>query len=155
MYLAMKSLHILAVVFLGNIITGVFWKRHGDRSHDPRIMAYTLERIIRSDRWFTIPGVVLIVIFGFGASGVGHLPILSTGWIWQSLILFVISGLAFMFQVAPLQKRLHTLALAGVEGGNLDRSAYERLSRRWEIWGAVATITPLAALVLMVIKPGA
>ena len=31
-YLVLKSLHVLSVVlFLGNIITGVFWKFHGDR----------------------------------------------------------------------------------------------------------------------------
>ena len=49
MYLAMKVLHVLAVVlFLGNIITGVFWKAHGDRTGDPRIIAHTLEGIIRA-----------------------------------------------------------------------------------------------------------
>jgi hypothetical protein len=30
-FLILKSLHIVSVVlFLGNIITGVFWKVHGD-----------------------------------------------------------------------------------------------------------------------------
>jgi len=60
-YLLLKAVHVLAVVlFLGNIVTGIFWKAHGDRTGDPRIMAHTLDGIIRSDRWFTIPGVVLI-----------------------------------------------------------------------------------------------
>jgi uncharacterized membrane protein len=86
-YLAMKTLHILAVVlFLGNIITGLFWKAHGDRTADPRIIAHTLEGIIRSDRWFTIPGVLLIVGFGVAAALLGRLPILGTGWIWQSIV---------------------------------------------------------------------
>lgn len=49
MYLAMKTLHVLAVVlFRGNIITGLFWKAHGDRTGDPRIIAHTLEGIIRA-----------------------------------------------------------------------------------------------------------
>ena len=31
-YFVLKSLHILSVViFIGNIVTGVFWKMHGDR----------------------------------------------------------------------------------------------------------------------------
>ena len=155
MYLAMKSLHILAVVlFLGNIITGLFWKAHADRTGDPRIMAHTLDGIIRSDRWFTMPGVTLIVIFGLGAAGVGHFPILHTSWIWQSIILITISGVAFMFQVAPLQKQLRAVAQAAIPGGKLDESTYRQLSRRWEIWGSVATLTPLAAMVLMVLKPG-
>lgn len=156
MYFAMKSLHILAVVlFLGNIITGLFWKAHGDRTGDPRIMAHTLDGIIRSDRWFTMPGVTLIVVFGLGAAGAGHFPILHTGWIWQSIVLILVSGAAFMFQVAPLQKQLRALAQAAAQNGKLDAAAYRQLSRRWEIWGSVATVTPLAAMVLMVLKPAA
>ncbi len=156
MYLALKSLHILAVVlFLGNIITGVFWKAHGDRTGDPRIMAHTLEGIIRSDRWFTLPGVLLIIVFGMAAAAQAGLPIFATGWIWQSLILFVISGLAFIVEVAPLQRRLRALALEGTAGRQWDAAAYRRLSRRWEFWGLVAIVTPLAALVLMVFKPSA
>ncbi|MGH7526244.1 MAG: DUF2269 family protein [Gemmatimonadales bacterium] len=155
MYLAMKVLHILAVVlFLGNIITGLFWKAHGDRTRDPRIMAHTLDGIIRSDRWFTLPGVVFIVVSGIAAAVIGGLPILRTGWIWQSLVLFSVSGLAFMAQVAPLQRRLRALALAGIGNEGWDRAQYGRLTRRWELWGAVAIVTPLAALVLMVFKPG-
>lgn len=155
MYLAMKVLHVLAVVlFLGNIITGLFWKAHGDRTADPRIIAHTLEGIIRSDRWFTIPGVVFIVVFGIAAAIVGRLPILGTGWIWQSIVLFSISGLAFMLRVAPLQRRLLALAAAGASGQRWEEAPYHRLSRRWEFWGLVAIVTPLAALVLMVYKPG-
>ena len=155
MYLAMKTLHVLAVVFfLGNIITGVFWKAHGDRTADPRIIAHTLEGVIRSDRWFTIPGVAFILVFGVAAAIIGGLPILGTGWIWQSIVLFSVSGLAFMLEIAPLQRRLLSLASAGVNSQEWDAAAYRRLSRRWEFWGVVAILTPLAALVLMVYKPG-
>ena len=103
--------------------------------------------------WVVVP-VVLIVVFGVGAAIAGHLPILGTGWIWQSIVLFAISGLAFGFQVAPLQVRLRSLAREAAEGRSFDRGAYHRLSRRWEFWGLVAIATPLAALVLMVYKPG-
>jgi uncharacterized membrane protein len=151
----MKTLHVLAVaLFLGNIITGLFWKAHGDRTADPRIVTHTLNGIIRSDRWFTIPGVVLIVVFGLAAAVIGRLPLLATGWIWQSITLFTISGLAFGLRVAPLQRRLLEVASVGVGGGSWDQIAYHRLSRRWEFWGVVAILTPLAALVLMVFKPG-
>lgn len=155
MYLAMKSLHILAVVlFLGNIITGVFWKDHADRSGDPRIMAHTLDGIIRSDRLFTVPGVVLIIVFGVAAAILGHFPILGTDWILYSIILFVISGGAFMFKVVPLQRLLRTVAQAGIQTGKLDEQVYRRLTIQWNVWGGVASLTPIAALVLMVIKWG-
>jgi uncharacterized membrane protein len=84
---------------------------------------------------------------------IGGFPILGTGWIWQSLVLFSVSGLAFMFQVAPLQRQLLALAAAGANSPTWDAGAYRRLSRRWEFWGAVAILTPLAALALMVYKP--
>lgn len=156
MYLALKALHLLAVMlFLGNIITGLFWKAHGDRTGDPLIMAHTLDGIIRSDRWFTIPGVLLIIAFGVGAAMLGHLPLLGTGWILHSIILFSISGLAFVLQVAPLQRRLLALTSQAAAGGPWDAALYRRLSWRWEIWGIVAVLTPLAAFVLMVFKPGA
>lgn len=155
MYLALKTLHILAVVlFLGNIITGLFWKAHADRTADPRIIAHTLAGIIRSDRWFTLPGVLLIVVFGIAAAMAGHLPILGTRWIRWSIVLFGASGVAFVFQVAPLQHRLLALATAGLSGQGWEEATYRRLSRRWEFWGILAILTPLAALVLMVHKPG-
>jgi len=154
-YLALKTLHILAVVlFLGNIITGLFWKAQADRTADPRIIAHTLAGIIRSDRWFTLPGVLLIVVFGIAAAMAGHLPILGTRWIWWSIVLFGASGVAFVLQIAPLQHRLLALATAGLGGQGWEEATYRRLSRRWEFWGILAILTPLAALVLMVHKPG-
>ena len=61
----LKSLHILSVVlFLGNIITGVFWKFHAESRATCRARAQALDGIIRSDRWFTLPGVLLIIVTG-------------------------------------------------------------------------------------------
>ena len=91
-YVAFKFLHIAAVIlFLGNIITGLFWKAHGDRSTDPRIITHILEGIIRSDRWFTVPCIVLILIGGFGSAIEGGIPILRTGRIFWSIVLFTLS----------------------------------------------------------------
>lgn len=152
-YSWLKLLHLVAVVFfLGNITTGIFWKAHADRTKDPRLMAHALEGIIRSDRWFTIPGVIGILAGGFGAAAFGRMPILGTGWILWSVALFSISGLAFMLRVVPLQRRLAALAHAGSSAG-LDWTTYRAWSKSWEIWGAVATIAPFVAMVLMVLKP--
>lgn len=154
MYLAMKVVHIVAVVlFLGNIITGVFWHRHAERSRDPRLLAHTVDGIIRSDRLFTMPGVLVIIASGVIAAIAGHFPILGTRWIAWTLVLFAVSGFCFMFRVAPLQRRLLALAQAGAAGGSFDFDAYRRLAVGWEIWGAVATFTPLIGLALMVLKP--
>jgi uncharacterized membrane protein len=154
MYLVMKLLHIVAVIaFLGNIVTGLFWHVHAARTRNPRLLAHTMDVIIRSDRLFTMPGVVVIIATGIAAAIYGGFPLLRTGWIAWSLVLFAISGLVFMIVLAPLQRKLFALAQAGASSGSFDFSAYQKLARRWEFWGAVATLTPLAALVLMVLKP--
>ncbi|HEY7685178.1 MAG TPA: DUF2269 family protein [Gemmatimonadales bacterium] len=154
MYLALKLLHVAAVVlFLGNITTGLFWKAHGDRTRNPVIIAHTLDGIIRSDRWFTIPGVVVIIAGGVAAALVGGLPLLRTGWIAVSIVLFAISGLAFVLRVAPLQQQLLGLAQATGEPGRFDWEAYRKLSRSWKRWGELALLTPVAAFVIMVLKP--
>ena len=154
MYLWLKALHLVAVVlFLGNIITGVFWHRHAARTRDPHLLAHTVQGVIRSDRLFTMPGVFAIIASGVLAAIEAGLPILKTGWILWSLVLFAVSGLMFGLQVAPLQKKLLALAQAGSSQGSFDYDAYHRLAVRWEIMGAIATLTPLAALFLMVTKP--
>jgi len=154
MYLWLKLVHVVAVIaFLGNIATGLFWHAHAARTRDPRLLAHTMDGIIRSDRLFTIPGVILIVLAGIAAAIVGKLPLLRTGWILWTMILFSISGLVFMLRVAPLQQQLRAMAQLAGSQGSFDYDRYHRLARCWEVWGAVALATPLAGLVFMTMKP--
>jgi len=149
----LKLLHVVGVVlFLGNVVTGLFWHAHAARTRDPRLLAHAVDGLIRGDRLFTVPGVVLIVASGVTAAVVGGYPLLHTGWIAWSILLFTASGVVFMARVAPLQRRL--LALASVGPGSFDWEGYRRAARAWELWGAVATATPAAAMILMVVKPG-
>ncbi len=151
-YLGLKLIHLLAVVlFLGNITTGIFWKANADRTRHPLVVGNMLEGIIRADRLFTMPPIVFILIGGIGAAIEGKLPLLGTGWIFWSIVLFTISGIAFMAQVVPLQRKM--LALVRQSAETLDWAAYRALSQKWELWGAVALVTPALAAVLMVMKP--
>ena len=153
-YLHLKFLHILGVVmFLGNIATGVFWKEHADRTRDARIIAHALEGIIRSDRLFTIPGVILITAAGIASALAGHIPLLRTGWVFWGIVMFSISGVVFGVWLAPLQKRMLKVMRAGAESGTPDWAAYHAMSRAWMVWGAVALLLPIAVLALMVLKP--
>jgi uncharacterized membrane protein len=154
MYLLIKLLHIAAVIaFIGNIATGLFWHTHAARTRDPKLLAHTMDGIIRSDRLFTVPGVVVIIVTGVAAAIYGNLPMLRTGWILWTLIFFIVSGLIFMIRVTPLQRQLRALAVAGVQCGSFEYAQYHALAVRWEIWGAAALLTPLAGLALMVLKP--
>jgi uncharacterized membrane protein len=152
-YAAWKLLHVASVIlFLGNITTGLFWAAHANRSRDFRLIASTFEGIARSDRWFTIPGVVGIVVGGVAAAVIGSLPILATGWILWPIILFSISGIVFGVRVAPLQRRIADIARVADSSAQA-RDSYQALYKRWEMWGLVALITPAIAMAIMVLKP--
>jgi uncharacterized membrane protein len=152
-YTLLKSLHIISVLlFLGNIITGVFWKAHGDRTATLPARAQALDGIIRSDRLFTLPGVVLIIVTGVLLAMTLHLPILGTKWIAWALVLFGVSGVAFSVFVGPLQKKMLKNVQDGM-AGTWNQPEYQALSNAWTRWGAIATAAPLVALFLMVMKP--
>lgn len=147
MFLAFKLIHVIAViVFLGNITVGVFWKAWADRTNNASIIAHTMEGIIKADRIFTIPGVVLVVIGGLGAAFAANLPILRTGWILWGIVLFVLSGIAF----GPLsrsQRQLLALAKSG------DLTGYRTASNQWNLFGTIALVLPFLAAAIMILKP--
>ncbi|HXW50379.1 MAG TPA: DUF2269 family protein [Candidatus Acidoferrales bacterium] len=152
-YLIWKLVHVLAaIVFLGNIIVGAFWKQYADRTRDPKIIAHTIAGIIRADRIFTIPAIVVLLIGGFGAAAAGHLSVLGTGWILWGLALFVISGICFG-PISRAQRALHALAQAGTQSGNMDWTSYERVSGTWNVFGIIATLAPIFAAAIMILKP--
>ena len=150
-YLYLKFFHVLFVIlFLGNITVGVFWKMFAQKSKDPEKIAFAFKGIIKADKYFTMPGVIGIIIFGVGGAMHGGLPILGTGWILWSIILFIISGAAFMAKLVPLQKQIAALA-SDKEKFNWDE--YHKLAKQWDFWGFIALVTPYLATILMVVKP--
>ena len=156
MYLTLKVVHILAVVlFLGNISLAMVWKLDADRTRNPAIMAHVLRGVVMGDRWITVPCAVILVSSGMAMAVLAQLRLLHVGWIWQSLLLFVLSGALYVFPIGPDQRRLQALAhAANGNAANMDWATYTRLSRRWLGMGALAILAPALALALMVLKPG-
>jgi uncharacterized membrane protein len=153
MYLTLKLLHIAAViVFLGNIFTGLFWHAHAVRTRDPKLLAHTMEGVIRSDRLFTTPGVLVILAAGLVLAFQANWPLLRTGWILWTIVLFVLSGAIFGMRVAPMQRELLTLARQGA-AGSFDFEHYRARARTLQRWGALALGAPIVGLALMVLKP--
>ena len=151
-YTLLKLIHIFAVIiFLGNIITGLYWMKKADRTNNLSIMSFTMKGIISSDKLFTIPGVVVITIGGFSAAIYGGIPILKTGWIFWSLVLFILSGLIFSWKLAPLQRKIYQL-IKKADAYNFNQALYHFYLKQWERWGLAAMLTPLGALILMVMK---
>jgi len=149
-YALLKLIHIIAVIiFLGNIITGLFWMRIANKTNNLSIISFTMKGIMTSDKWFTIPGVIVITAGGFSAAILGSLPLLRTGWIFWSIVMFSISGFVFAWKLAPLQKKIFHLT-ENVQEFNSD--LYHASLKQWEMWGLVALLTPFTALVMMVLK---
>jgi uncharacterized membrane protein len=153
LYLLLKALHVIGVVlFLGNIITGFFWKRHADRGGDLRGREQAMDGIVKADKVFTSPSVFLILGTGFALAWLGNLPVFGTPWILWSLVLFGLAGAVFGIKAGPLQKKLLSNVRAGLSG-QWNEPEYQALSKSWRFWGLVATVAPLVALILMVLKP--
>jgi uncharacterized membrane protein len=147
-YPILKLLHVvLVVLFLGNITTAVFWVRHARRARNPARIAEAMDGVIRSDRLFTIPCAVGVVLAGIAAAHVGGLPLVRTGWIAWGFGLFAASGLMFSW-LGPLQRRIRAYAARA----DAEWPVCERLLRRWEGIGAVSLVCAWAALVPMVLK---
>ena len=151
-YALLKLIHVFAVIiFMGNIITGLFWMKKADRTNDLSIISFAIKGIISSDKLFTIPGVIIITVGGFGAAIYGGIPLLRTGWIFWSIVLFSLSGIIFGTKVAPLQRKLNQLT-GNASKDKFNRELYHSYLKQWEMWGLAALLTPLAALVMMVLK---
>lgn len=152
-YAYFKLIHLIAVMlFLGNIITGIFWMRFAVNSKEASIISHTMNSIIKLDKYFTIPAVIIITAFGILGAYYSSLSILKTGWILWSIILFSISGMLFSIKVAPLQKTIYLMssnsAIATKEGWMNFKKQY----LKWDTWGIISTLASLAAFVMMVLK---
>jgi uncharacterized membrane protein len=149
-YLILKLVHILAVIaFMGNIVTGLFWMKQADKTKDIKLISFTMKGIIASDRLFTIPGVIIITAGGFAAAIHNNIPLLRTGWIFWPIILFTFSGIMYSVMLAPMQKKIYRLTL---DAGAFNWSSYHSNLKKWEVAGFIAMLTPLVALVMMVLK---
>lgn len=140
------------MLFLGNIIMGLFWMRLAVKTRDLGIMNFTMKGIREGDKFFTIPGVIIITAFGFFAAIAGRHPILGTGWILWSIVMFSISGLIFSMRIAPLQKKIFELTLNKSNMTDAEWGLFKKWYMDWDIWGLVAIMTPIAAFVMMTLK---
>ena len=144
----LKVVHLLcACLFLGNVIVSGVWAALAERTGRHEIIKFSNRMVLLTDVLFTATGALGVVITGhlmadrFGGDT-------AHGWITWSYMLFGLSGLIWAFVLVPIQLRQRTL-LARFDYITAD---YLRLSRVWQIAGAVATILPLPIIYLMVTK---
>ena len=151
-YDAFKVIHLAGVViFLGNIIVTGIWKVMADRTQEARIIAYAQRLVTITDWIFTAGGAMLIVLGAYGMVFTAGLD-LTQFWLALGQSLFVASGVIWAAILIPTQIVQARQARAFAGGGPIPES-YWRHSRRWMIWGTIATLLPLANLYVMVFKP--
>lgn len=153
-YDVLKSMHILGVVILlGNVTVTAFWKAFADRTSDPAVIAFGQRLVTITDFVFTGGGGILFLAGGFGAAWVGGLDLLAPGWLLWGEILFVASGAIWVVILIPAQIRLGRAARKFAGGGPIPDS-YWRDGRLWLTWGIIACLPLVAAIWVMVAKPG-
>lgn len=152
-YELFKIAHILGVVILiGNVTITAFWKVFADRGGDPLTIAFAQRMVTITDWVFTLSGILLVVVGGYGMALVGGWDLFTDNWMLWSQILFAISGCIWLGILVPAQVRQHRTSLGFKRSGVID-DAYKRDARTWIIWGVIATFPLAGALVLMILKP--
>ena len=149
-YSLLKLIHVAAVIiFLGNIITGHFWMHLAIKSRDVNIIRHSIKGIMRSDKIFTVPAVIIIIIAGILAAFYGNIPVLRTGWILWSIVLFSLSGVIFSTRLSVVLRKMLELTK---DHNNIQQQSIDDLYKQWNTWAMIAITMPLIALIMMVLK---
>jgi len=143
-----KIVHVLsACLFLGNVVVSGTWAALAERTRNYEVIAFSNRLVLVTDLLFTLTGAILVVLTGsmmahrYGGAS-------SQGWIAWSYALFTLSGLIWAMVLVPIQLRQRTL----LRRDRAITAEYLRLSRIWQVSGAIATVVPLPILYLMITK---
>lgn len=153
MYQLLMLLHVGGVViFVGGIVSALFWQRAASRSLSRPIVAHTYQMLNWFDAFVTPIAVATIAITGVILAKMGNVSILRTGWIFWSLIAWGASGILFVTALHPLQKRLEREADENAMWSH-SFEAYLRLLGLWARWAHLTLTGIVLAFALMVLKP--
>jgi len=145
-------IHILgAVIFLGNIIVTFFWKIMANRSNDASVLAWSQGMVTKTDRFFTALGATLLAMSGYYYAASLKLSVMEP-WLLSAQIAFYGSAFIWAIILLPIQHKQFKLSKDFRQGEDIPEQ-YWSLARKWNIFGTVATILPITALYLMVVKP--
>lgn len=153
LYSILKFTHIVGVILLlGNVTVTSVWKVFADRTRRPETIAFAQRIVVGTDWTFTLCGIVLTMVGGYGMAALGSWHLTATTWLAWSQILFVASGAIWLGALVPLQIAQKRMALQFAHGDAIP-DAYWTLGRKWLGWGLLATVPLFAALFLMTVKP--
>lgn len=152
-YELLKTIHILGVILLlGNITITAWWKTMANRTRHPEIIAFAQRQVTVTDFLFTLPGVVLIVASGDFIAYVLMADSWDIRWLTWGRLLFIASGLIWLFVLVPVQIKQARLARTFAASTKIPL-AYWRLNTYWYVFGIIAVLLPMTNLYWMVFKP--
>jgi len=139
---------LVVVLFVGNMISGLFWKLVADKTKDPKIISHTFKGIFYSDIVITIPTLLILFILNIVVNSDKYflyIPI-SINIIVAALCFFGL--LIFFLIVHPIRMKLYYIATHGYHTGEFDKEEYFRLSNKWTIYGILELGPLISALIL-------
>lgn len=146
--------HVLGVIFLlGNAFTVTFWKLRADYSKELSLKLQTAKNIMLLDYIFTLPSIAMILLSGHLLADSKGYSVFAWNWLGISYGLFILSGVIWICALLPLQTQMIRQARLSCEQ-NAVTPEFAQASRNWNFYGILATVTPIASMILMVWKPG-
>src|SRR5256884_8385439 len=152
-------LHILgAVLFLGNLIVTAGWMTWAVGQKDSRVAAFASAGVNKADRWFTSPGMILLLLNGlamtaFAWGGWLGFTMSPNRWIFVGLTLLIATGALYGAVIRRYQNQMVRMSSEAAQTNVPLPEGFASVFRKWTLWGAIATILPLVALYVMVAKP--
>lgn len=139
-----------AVLFLGNIVVSALWMSLARRAGHPEAFRLGVRGILLTDAAFTTPGALLLLLNGFILAP----PYMQAHalWLFLGMGMFALTGVLWVVVLLPVQRRLWHLVNGMPVGGPIP-AGVDALYQRWFRVGGVASLLPLIAFALMVLKP--
>ncbi len=152
-YLVLKSIHIFGVILLmGNIIVTAWWKFMADKTKDPSVISFAQRQVTLTDFVFTAPGALLAIAAGDYMAYTFMSNTWDIQWLTWGRCLFIASGIIWMTVLIPTQIKQARMARDFAISKSIPEG-YWKLSKRWNIFGAIAVFLPLINIYWMVFKP--
>lgn len=150
-YLWLKTIHLFGIVlFLGNIIITGWWKNMADRTKNAQIIAFAQRQVTLTDYVFTAGGAFILFIAGAVNVAIHHVPYTSQ-WLIMGNLMFALSAIIWVLILIPTQIKQAKLAHVFNETSVIPPQ-YWKMCTTWNIWGAIATLLPLANIYWMTFK---
>ena len=147
LFTLLKFLHVLlAITAVGANVTYGVWLSRGAR--DPRHLPFALRGVKMLDDRLANPAYALLLVTGVAIIYADRLA-WTTPWLLVSLFLYGVLVVLGLAGYTPLLRR----EIAVLEAEGPDSPAYQRLSGRGTLLGALIAVVVLVITFLMVTKP--